>query len=43
MNPLGVGEERRRRSGGARKDGVAPTASFNGMSRSEKVKVLEKA
>ena len=28
---------------GPGKDGVAPTASLNGMSRSEKAKVLEKA
>jgi hypothetical protein len=43
MNPLGGGEERGRKSGGAWKDGVAPTASLNGMRRSEKAKVLEKA
>ena len=36
MNPLGAGEERGRRSGGAWKEGVAPTASLNGMRRSEK-------
>jgi hypothetical protein len=39
MNPLGGGEERGRRSGGAGKDGVAPTASLNGMRRSEKARV----
>jgi hypothetical protein len=38
-----VGEERGRRSGGAWKDGVAPTASLDGRRRSEKAKVLEKA
>jgi hypothetical protein len=43
MNPLGGGEEQGRRSGGAWKDGVAPTASPNGMRRREKAKVLEKA
>jgi hypothetical protein len=43
MNPLGGGEERGRRSGGAWKDGVAPTASLDGRRRSEKAKVLEKA
>jgi hypothetical protein len=29
--------------GGPGEDGVAPTASLNGMRRSEKAKVLEKA
>jgi hypothetical protein len=43
MNPLGGGEEWGRRSGGAWKDGVAPTASLDGRRRSEKAKVLEKA
>jgi hypothetical protein len=43
MNPLDGGEERGRRSGGASKDGVAPTASLNGMRRRKKAKVLEKA
>jgi hypothetical protein len=36
MNLLGGGEERGRRSGGAWKDGGAPSASLNGMRRSEK-------
>jgi len=36
-------EERRRRSRGAWKDGVAPAASLDGISRSDKAKVLEKA
>jgi hypothetical protein len=43
MNPLGGSVERGRRSGGAWKDGVALTASLDGMRRSEKAKVLEKA
>jgi hypothetical protein len=42
MNPLGGGEEQGRRSGGAWKDGVAPTASLNGMRQSEKAKVPQK-
>jgi hypothetical protein len=43
MNPLGGGKERERRSGGAWKDGVAPTASLDGRRRSEKAEVLDKA
>ncbi len=43
MNPLGGCEERGRRSGGAWKVGGAPAASLDGMRRSEKAKVLEKA
>ena len=39
----GGGEERGQRSGGAWKDGVVPTASLNGMRRSEKAKVPEEA
>jgi hypothetical protein len=43
MNPLGGGDGRGRRSGeGPGKARVAPTASLNGMRRSEKAKVLEK-
>jgi hypothetical protein len=41
MNPLGGGEEWGRRSGGAWKDGVAPTASLDGRRRSEKVAMLD--
>jgi hypothetical protein len=43
MNPLGSGEDG---SGGAEeptKARVAPTASLNGMRRSEEAEVLEKA
>jgi hypothetical protein len=43
MSPLGNSEGREWRSGGAWKAGVAPTASLNGMRRSEKAEVLEKA
>jgi hypothetical protein len=43
MNPLGGGEERGRKSGGAWKDGVAPTASPDSRRRSEKAKVVEKS
>ena len=45
MNPLG-GLAVRNRSGeaeGSGKDGVAPSASLNGMRRSEEAKVLAKA
>jgi hypothetical protein len=42
MNPLGGCEGRGWRSG-VGLAGVAPTASLNGMRRSEKAKVLEKA
>jgi hypothetical protein len=42
--PVGCcGEERGRRSGGAWKDGVTPTASLDDRRRSEKSKVLNKA
>ena len=43
MNPLGGGEDGGGGAEGPGKDGVAPTASLNGMRRSEKAKVLEKA
>jgi hypothetical protein len=45
MNPLGGGKDEDGVGGaeGPGEDGVAPTASLNGMRRSEKAKVLEKA
>jgi hypothetical protein len=43
MIPFGNSEGRGWRRGGAWKSWVAPTASLNGMRRSEKVVVLEKA
>jgi hypothetical protein len=43
MNRLGGGEDRGGRAKGPGEDGVALTASLNGMRRSEKAKVLEKA
>jgi hypothetical protein len=43
MNPLGGGEDGVGGAEGPGGDGVAPTASLNGMRRSEKAKVLEKA
>jgi hypothetical protein len=43
MSPLGGGEERECRSGGAWKAEAAPTASLNGMRRGEKAEVLGKA
>jgi hypothetical protein len=42
MNPWGGGEDGGGGAEGSGEDGVAP-ASLNGMRRSEKAKVLEKA
>ena len=42
INPLGGGEDGGGGAEGSGEDGVAPTASLNGMRRSEKAKVLEK-
>ena len=43
MNPLGGGEDGGGEAEGPGEDGVAPTATLNGMRRSDKAKVLERA
>ena len=43
MNPLGGGEDGGGEAEGPGEDGVAPIATLNGMRRSDKAKVLERA